>query len=126
MHELSQDVGELRQRCSEFHRRGRESFRESFRPRSWNFPASHGVCWKARPQTRRTAVARANRDAPGGSALAFSNSALVTIGAQMAAARTRFPFDMVLVVGDNIVGRQRDPPDVAAKFEQPFEPLLER
>jgi predicted phosphodiesterase len=44
--------------------------------------------------------------------------------AQMAAARSRFPFDMVLMVGDNIVGRQSDPSDFVGKFEQPFGPLL--
>jgi predicted phosphodiesterase len=42
----------------------------------------------------------------------------------MAAARTRFPFEMVLMVGDNIVGPQSDPSDFTAKFERPFEPLL--
>jgi hypothetical protein len=46
------------------------------------------------------------------------------VAAQMAAARSRFPFDMVLMVGDNIVGRQSDPSDFVAKFERPFEPLL--
>jgi hypothetical protein len=42
----------------------------------------------------------------------------------MAVAQTRFPFDMVLMVGDNIVGRQSDPSDFVAKFERPFERLL--
>ena len=51
-------------------------------------------------------------------------SASYEVAAQMATARTRFPFDMVLMVGDNIVGRQSDPSDFAAKFEQPFGPLL--
>lgn len=46
------------------------------------------------------------------------------VAAQMAAVRSRFPFDMVLMVGDNIVGRQSDPSDLVAKFERPFEPLL--
>ena len=46
------------------------------------------------------------------------------MAAQMAAARTRFPFDMVLMVGDNMVGRQSDSSDFAGKFEQPFAPLL--
>lgn len=46
------------------------------------------------------------------------------VAAQMAAARTRFPFEMVLMVGDNIVGPQSDPSDFTAKFERPFEPLL--
>ena len=46
------------------------------------------------------------------------------VAAQMAAARTRFPFEMVLMVGDNIVGRQRDPADIVVRFERPFERLL--
>jgi 3',5'-cyclic AMP phosphodiesterase CpdA len=46
------------------------------------------------------------------------------IAAQMAAVHSRFPFEMVLMVGDNMIGRQSDPSDFVAKFERPFEPLL--
>jgi predicted phosphodiesterase len=46
------------------------------------------------------------------------------VAAQMAATRARFPFDMVLMVGDNIVGPQADSTDFDAKFERPFAPLL--
>jgi 3',5'-cyclic AMP phosphodiesterase CpdA len=37
------------------------------------------------------------------------------------AARATFPFDLVLMLGDNIYGRQ----DLVAKFERPYAPLLD-
>jgi predicted MPP superfamily phosphohydrolase len=43
------------------------------------------------------------------------------IGRQMAALRSRFPFDMVLMVGDNLYGSQ----DFTVKFERPYAALLE-
>lgn len=46
------------------------------------------------------------------------------VASQMAAFRARFPFDFVITTGDNIIGDQDDPGDFAAKFEQPFRPLL--
>ena len=46
------------------------------------------------------------------------------VGQRMAAARTRFPFDMVLMLGDNMYGRQ-DPQDFVAKFERPYAALLQ-
>jgi hypothetical protein len=46
------------------------------------------------------------------------------VAAQMAAVRRRFPFELVLLVGDNIVGRQSEPSDFLAKFERPFDVLL--
>ena len=46
------------------------------------------------------------------------------VGQQMAAARAAFPFDMVLMLGDNMYGRQ-DPQDFVAKFERPYSPLLQ-
>jgi hypothetical protein len=56
----------------------------------------------------------------------WARSWLVTtaVAAQMAAVRTRFPFELVFMVGDNIVGRQSDPSDFVAKFERPFAVLL--
>ena len=45
------------------------------------------------------------------------------VGQQMAAARARFPFDMVLMLGDNMYGSQA-PADFVAKFERPYESLL--
>lgn len=47
------------------------------------------------------------------------------IGAQMAAARAQFPFDAVITTGDNMLGRQDDAGDFAAKFERPFGALLQ-
>jgi len=35
----------------------------------------------------------------------------------------RFPFDMVIMLGDNLYGRQR-PADFVTKFERPYKPLL--
>ena len=45
------------------------------------------------------------------------------VGAQMAALRSRFAFDLVLMLGDNMYGRQR-PDDFVEKFERPYAPLL--
>ena len=47
------------------------------------------------------------------------------VAAQMAALRARFPFEMVITTGDNIIGDQDDSSDLAEKFERPFGPLLE-
>ena len=46
------------------------------------------------------------------------------VGQQMAAARKTFPFDMVLMLGDNMYGRQ-DPQDFVTKFERPYAALLQ-
>jgi predicted phosphodiesterase len=45
------------------------------------------------------------------------------IGRQMAAARSRFPFDLVIMLGDNMYGGQ-SPDDFVKKFERPYAPLL--
>jgi 3',5'-cyclic AMP phosphodiesterase CpdA len=45
------------------------------------------------------------------------------IGRQMAIARGRFPFDFVLMLGDNMYGRQQ-PQDFTDKFERPYAALL--
>jgi 3',5'-cyclic AMP phosphodiesterase CpdA len=45
------------------------------------------------------------------------------VGAQMAAARATFPFEMVLMAGDNMYGRQ-EPQDFLTKFERPYALLL--
>lgn len=47
------------------------------------------------------------------------------VGQQMAAARTRFRFDMVIMLGDNMYGRQA-PADFVTKFERPYSALLSR
>jgi 3',5'-cyclic AMP phosphodiesterase CpdA len=46
------------------------------------------------------------------------------VARQMIASRREFPYDMVLMLGDNIYGRQ-NPQDFVQKFEQPYRPLLE-
>jgi 3',5'-cyclic AMP phosphodiesterase CpdA len=46
------------------------------------------------------------------------------VGQQMAAAHAKFPFDLVLMLGDNMYGRQ-NPQDFVDKFEKPYAPLLE-
>jgi len=45
------------------------------------------------------------------------------VGAQMARARASFPFDTVLMLGDNMYGSQ-EPADFVKKFEQPYKTLL--
>jgi 3',5'-cyclic AMP phosphodiesterase CpdA len=46
------------------------------------------------------------------------------IGQQMAAQRSRFPFDFVLMMGDNLYGGQRAN-DFVLKFERPYQTLLD-
>jgi Calcineurin-like phosphoesterase len=46
------------------------------------------------------------------------------IGQQMAAFRARFPFDFVIMLGDNIYGADT-PADFRSKFELPYKPLLD-
>lgn len=46
------------------------------------------------------------------------------IGQQMATARARFPFELVIMLGDNMYGRQR-PQDFMDKFERPYATLLQ-
>jgi predicted phosphodiesterase len=46
------------------------------------------------------------------------------VGTQMATARSVFPFDFVVMLGDNIYGSER-PQDFANKFEKPYKALLD-
>lgn len=46
------------------------------------------------------------------------------VGARLADARTRFPFELVLMLGDNLYGGE-GPRDFQRKFEQPYKPLLD-
>jgi hypothetical protein len=46
------------------------------------------------------------------------------IASQMAAWRGRFPFEFVIMLGDNLYGSQK-PADFVRKFEQPYKPLLD-
>jgi 3',5'-cyclic AMP phosphodiesterase CpdA len=51
------------------------------------------------------------------------SSAQYEVGAQMAAARAMFPFDFVVMVGDNMYGSQ-SAQDFVEKFERPYAALL--
>ena len=46
------------------------------------------------------------------------------VGEQLAASRQMFPFEFVIMLGDNIYGSER-PQDFVAKFEKPYKPLLD-
>ena len=46
------------------------------------------------------------------------------VATQMNMWRARFPFDMVIMLGDNMYGTQR-PEDFVEKFERPYKPLLD-
>ena len=46
------------------------------------------------------------------------------VAAQMQAWHGKFPFDMVIMLGDNMYGSQR-PQDFIDKFENPYKPLLD-
>jgi predicted phosphodiesterase len=46
------------------------------------------------------------------------------VAARMIAARKSFPFEMVLMLGDNMYGRQ-EPDDFIQKFAKPYAPLLD-
>jgi Calcineurin-like phosphoesterase len=46
------------------------------------------------------------------------------LAAQMAALHARFPFELVITVGDNIYGGER-PQDMRSKFEEPYKALLD-
>jgi hypothetical protein len=46
------------------------------------------------------------------------------IAQQMTAARARFPFELVIMLGDNMYGRQQ-PQDFVDKFERPYAALLQ-
>jgi 3',5'-cyclic AMP phosphodiesterase CpdA len=46
------------------------------------------------------------------------------VGQQLALARAAFPFEMVLMLGDNMYGRQQ-PADFLDKFERPYAALLQ-
>jgi predicted MPP superfamily phosphohydrolase len=45
------------------------------------------------------------------------------VGEQLASARAAFPFELVIMLGDNLYGRQQ-PQDYVTKFERPYAALL--
>src|SRR5262245_52401065 len=46
------------------------------------------------------------------------------VGSRLAAVRKQFPFEVVLMMGDNLYGSQA-PRDFQKKFEAPYKPLLD-
>jgi len=52
-------------------------------------------------------------------------SAQRQVGAQLAESHAVFPFEFVLMLGDNMYGSER-PQDFERKFEEPYRPLLDR
>jgi len=52
------------------------------------------------------------------------DSAQRAIGKLLADARTRFPYEFVIMLGDNMYGGE-SPSDFVRKFEQPYKPILE-
>jgi len=52
------------------------------------------------------------------------DAAQYRVGAEMAKVRLRFPFGLVLMLGDNIYGRDTAD-DMKRKFEEPYKPLLD-
>jgi predicted MPP superfamily phosphohydrolase len=52
------------------------------------------------------------------------SSAQRALAGQMANLRTRFPYELVITVGDNIYGGER-PQDMRRKFEEPYKSLLD-
>jgi Calcineurin-like phosphoesterase len=51
-------------------------------------------------------------------------SAQYQIGKLLTEARTRFPYDFIIMMGDNMYGGQ-GPADFVKKFEKPYQPMLE-
>ena len=51
-------------------------------------------------------------------------SAQYDVGKEMATARTRFPFEFVIMLGDNLYGGE-SAGDYVRKFERPYQPLLQ-
>ena len=52
------------------------------------------------------------------------DSAQFDVAVQMAKWHVKFPFDMAIMLGDNMYGSQ-EPRDFMLKFEQPYKPLLD-
>jgi predicted MPP superfamily phosphohydrolase len=52
------------------------------------------------------------------------SSGQMQLAAEMARVHQRFPYELVVTVGDNIYGSRRQP-DLVRKFETPYKPLLD-
>jgi hypothetical protein len=48
----------------------------------------------------------------------------LSVAKQLAGFRAKFPFELAIMLGDNLYGRER-PRDYAEKFEKPYKPLLD-
>ena len=89
-----------------------------------------GICVLFAAGTWLTAAPIALPDVPGSLRFAVigdmgtGERPQLDVAAQMAALRERFSYDLVLMVGDNLYGRQR-PADIAAKFGRPYAALLQ-
>jgi Calcineurin-like phosphoesterase len=101
---------------------------------SWTLRAAPGASVvsqakpAAPPPAAAPAVALPNR--PGSFKFAVlgdfgtGDRAQYQLGEQMAKLLARFPFQLVITVGDNIYGGER-PQDMKKKFEDPYKPLLD-
>ena len=96
------------------------------------FVALIGTGWMLAPQEGPRLVAGEDVRLPAAPAsLKFAvigdngtgGTAQYDVGGQMAAARARFPFELVIMLGDNMYGRQ-EPRDFVTKFERPYAALL--
>ncbi len=77
-------------------------------------PAAQDVALGARPGSLKLAVIGDN---------GTGDPAQYETAQRLVTARARFPYSAVLMLGDNMYGRQ-DPPDFVDKFERPYAPLL--
>src|SRR6185369_2586996 len=78
-------------------------------------PAQQELSLPARPDSVKFAVIGDN---------GTGDSPQYDVGARMNEARSQFPFDMVIMLGDNLYGRQQ-PDDFVSRFERPYAPLLQ-
>ncbi len=61
---------------------------------------------------------------PSAPAAGTASEAQSEVGRQMEAYRDRFPFEFVIMVGDNMYGGSESPADFRTKFEEPYAALL--
>src|ERR1051325_5450389 len=78
-------------------------------------PAQQELSLPARPESLKFAVIGDT---------GTGDSPQYDVGARMNEMRGMFPFDMVIMLGDNLYGRQQ-PDDFVAKFERPYALLLQ-
>lgn len=78
-------------------------------------PATDGVLPPVAPKSVRFAVLGDT---------GTGDRAQYEVGAQLAKSRAVFPFEFVIMVGDNLYGSER-PQDYARKFEIPYKPILD-